>query len=176
MAKVDLTALPTKERGEYICVLNFTIPLEETLEVNTLEANLVRVQNFLARHFGDKRVFYSLNASFRLTNAKNQDTRVFTGSFYPNAQANMSLSGPLFLLYQPVTFLQHLRPLMTVAHARNVLMSVVNDETDWQFDSVVSFIVSVQLNLTNESVFIRHYDLGSARPQRRRRQVTLFNF
>jgi len=176
MAKVDFTALATRERGEYICVLNFAIPLEETLNVNSLEANLTRVSNFLARHFGDKRAFYSLNASFKIVNTKNQDVRTFTGSFYPNALTSMSLSGPLFLLFQPATFLQHLRPLMTVEHARNVLLPVVNDETDWQFDSVVSFIVSVQLSLTNENAFMRHYDLGSVRQGRKRRQVTLYNF
>jgi len=177
--KVDITALtakPSSLHGDfwYLCVLNFTIPL--VVAQTNPQPVLQHIADYIFENFEGKNPVYSLNASFKLIKTSNGDIRIFTGSFYPNALSEMTLTGDEFIKFRFATFLPELTPLMTEEHARQKLTRVVSDETDWTFDSVVSFIISVQVMLPGNHQFIRAHDLVGVRRGRKRRQITLYQF
>ena len=168
--KVDITSLDFPEERANSCLvcLNFNIPKRTHDNHQELYQILGDISNFLTRHFlPDNRVSYQVTASYYLRNRLTGDERLWTGSFFPGNRS--SLSGQFFQNFHQQTFAQKVNDYTTPANVQQFF--VWNHlPTEWTFSHVASFIVNCQVNISNNHVFLRNFNLQEpgARGGRRR--------
>lgn len=175
MSKLDCTSLPVS-RGDQLCILNFSLSRDIAEREADLRRELNTIARFLATTFSRYRITYQLNCSFSLVHKATGDRRTFTGNFFPNSQQSTSLSGDVFRLFVFDRFVQDIFPFFDFGAAARLLLQVVNDETDWVFHDIVSFILSVQTILPDDHAFLRRHELTHPRAKKQRRHVTLYQF
>ena len=169
--KVDITQIEVENTSNYLALLNFNVPADRP-DIDTCLLNIV---GFLERHFPVPlpRFSYQVTASYFLQKPDTGEERVWTGSFIAGNDQNCSLSGPQFLLYERNSFLRVVRQSI---EPNNVLECLLwrESDTEWQFSSVSSYIISFQTRLNVAHPFFQRFGiLPSARGRRERRHHTV---
>ena len=168
--KVDITQVEVENTSNYLALLNFNVPADRP-DIDTCLLNIV---GFLERHFPVPlpRFSYQVTASYFLQKPDTGEERVWTGSFIAGNDQNCSLSGPQFLLYERNSFLRVVRQSI---EPNNVLECLLwrESDTEWQFSSVSSYIISFQTRLNVCHPFFGRFGIMPSGPRRQRRHHTV---
>ena len=143
-----------------------------------LPARLQEIATFLTTQFSSQQISYQLSASYWLTHRDRGDRQRWVGSFFARDSAAASLSGAVFLNFDPATFVREALRHLTEQHIYRALTVNFTDSA-WHFEQLISVIVQCQLLLPVDHPFLLQHDLQRlrARPaRRRRRHVTLVPF
>ena len=201
--KCDVTTILDSYDGtEVILLLNFNLPKytvvqevdshQDALDTPSplLPTCLQQVQDFLQRHFssfigGDtsdssdphNTIYYHMSASYWLQHRHTLDRRRWVGSFFPKESARASLTGgSIYSQFDPSTFVSTGLATLKPQSIRQSL-TVNFFDSNWQFQTLISAIVTCQLRLPAKHAFIKDYELLHQTHQRRkRRHITLFPF
>jgi hypothetical protein len=168
--KVDITQIEVEDSYNYLALLNFNVPADRP-DIDTCLLNIV---GFLERHFPVPlpRFSYQVTASYFLQKPDTGEGRVWTGSFLAGSDQNCSLSGPLFLLYERDSFLRVVRQSIEPNNVTDCLLWT-NSDTEWQFSSVLSYIISFQTRLNVCHPFFGRFGIMPSGPRRQRRHHTV---
>jgi hypothetical protein len=170
--KVDITQIEVEDSYNYLALLNFNVPADRP-DIDTCLLNIV---GFLERHFPVPlpRFSYQVTASYFLQKPDTGEGRVWTGSFLAGSDQNCSLSGPLFLLYERDSFLRVVRQSIEPNNVTDCLLWT-NSDTEWQFSSVLSYIISFQTRLNVCHPFFGRFGIMPSGPRRQRQHHTVVN-
>ena len=132
--------------------------------------------NLFLKNFNTQPFDYQISASYWLEHSLTGDRKRWVGSFFARDQAAASITGPVFLLYNSVTFCQSTERLLRLENIRNSL-SRNFDDTKWHYNELISAILNFQTVLPiNHSFLLRHSLLTQKGQKRKRRHVVLYPF
>ena len=171
--KLDATSLRS-ENERVTVVLNFNIPtsvVEEDEPVTFLEV-LNNIATYLSHNFDTQQLVFQVTAAYYLSNKKNGNRQLWTGSFYPVGNHTSCLSGPVFQAFRnSESFVQR---VIRYSSPQNVVdcLGWGGEDSDWTFDSLASIIVSVQTQLRENHSYLRNNGLLDIRGGHQRRIIT----
>ena len=167
--KVDQTAIPVN--NNFLLISNINIP--EFYLDDTLPQILQRVHQFIIHNYGpDLNIQFQITATYTLINAENNQSRLWTGSFFPAGTDRASITqfrsfGPDFIPFCS----RHLQR----DHIINTLQWA-DYSSLWRFETLQSVIINIQALVHPNHHVIRSRQLympvGDARRRRRRTHVT----
>ena len=179
--KCDVTALPNSQQlSTAILILNFNLPknvIEDNRNIE-LKQRLDEIKLYLLLNFGTLAISYQLSASYWLKNRISEDRYRWTGSFFARDLEAASISGSVFLNFDPTTFVQHTWEMLDNANIlRSLTVNFLNSA--WHFDQLISVILCCQVLVPiNHPFLIQHGLLSRTRRGRatRRTHITLNPF
>ena len=180
--KCDITALPNSQNlSQAIVLLNFNLP-KDVVELNRdteLWQRLEEIKSFLIKQFGTAiQISYQVSASYWLKNKSSQDRYRWVGSFFAKNLEAASISGSIFLEFESGSgnFVQNVWEMLD---SKNIINSLSANflNSDWNFDELISVIISCQLLLPVNHTFLLQHGLLQRRGRRSKRtHVTLNPF
>lgn len=171
--KLDFTAIQNSD-SNYIALLNFNYPIILVQNIPAFERMLNVAGHFLQREFAGlgNGVTFQVTASYYLRNKLSAEEKIWTGSFHPKGNGPAILSGG-HQVYHPFvseTFATTVLSFATEQEAKNQLTWTHHD-TQWEFASLISIIVSCQVVLLKDHGFLRNHQLSETHTGRRRRKL-----
>jgi hypothetical protein len=169
--KVDCTALANDQnyRNQYLVVENINIPERYVYNLIEYEAVLNRIKNFLTVKFSRPNllpVHFQLTAVYNLVHTVTNAVRVWTGSFFPRGNSIASLT--TFVAFEPETFVNFVQRQTTREFIENKLKAN-NQDSNWEFDSLISVIVNSQANVPLNCSLLTERELTTLQNGRRKR-------
>ena len=162
--KCDITALPNSQNlSQAIVLLNFNLP-KDVVELNRdteLWQRLEEIKSFLIKQFGTAiQISYQVSASYWLKNKSSQDRYRWVGSFFAKNLEAASISGSIFLEFESGSgnFVQNVWEMLD---SKNIINSLSANflNSDWNFDELISVIISCQLLLPVNHTFLLQHGL-----------------
>ena len=179
LLKCDVTALPNSQNlSQAIVLLNFNLPKNVVIDSREtqLANRLEEIKAFLLRNFAQQEVFFQLSASYWLKNQLSEDRYKWTGSFFARDLAAASISGSVFLNFDPANFVQSVWEQLEEANIyRSLTVNFLNSA--WHFEELISAIVNCQFFVPVDHLFLIQHGLLRQRGRRTKRtHVTLVPF
>lgn len=173
--RVDCTALFNQSLQNYLIIMNVNFPHHIISEAGDFRNALEKTATYVSETFGNNfPIKYQVNASFYIRNQETNDLRLFTGSFFLRGNRYLSLSGPVFINFDLVSFPDSVLNVADLDRARQLLTWTDSDSV-WTFHNINSIIVSFQLSREKNHPFLVQYHLHAPRHSRRRRRHVTFN-
>ena len=173
--KVDITTLDLSDPKYCTLVLNFNVPasIVENNVPHTYNQVLENIAQFIEQHFNTTSVIFQVTASYYLVHSQTADSRLWTGSFNPANNQSSTLSGNIFESYQSAQyFIQTIEQSSVPQHITNCLQWD-SEDSDWNFDSLASIIICVQIKIVPTHDFITNNGLDVNRNGRGRQRSIL---
>ena len=176
--KCDITALPnSQELSRAIVLLNFNLPKTVIDNRETeLKDRLKQIEIFLMKHFKDYNVSYQLSASYWLKNQISEVKYRWVGSFFARDLQAASISGSVFLDFNSSNFVQNTWELLDNDNiVKSLTVNFLN--SNWHFEELISVIVSCQLRVPVNHLFLIQHGLLQRRGRKTKRtHITLNPF
>jgi hypothetical protein len=171
--KCDVTALPNNAQpSSAIVLLNFNLPkieIEDNRDTQ-LKQRLKEIEVFLVKHFTNVKVSYQLSASYWLANRISGARYRWAGSFFARDLQAASISGAVFLDFDPVNFVQNTWKLLDKANIyRSLTVNFLNSA--WHFEELISVIVCCQLQVPIDHTFLIQHGLLKGRRNRSTKRI-----
>ena len=157
--KLDAAAIYDRQNpNRRILVYNFNIPFDRLCDLATFEF----VRQELERDFPLEAdgvlvpPYFQLSAVYVLVNTTTNEERIWCGSFHPRGRDLAQLTA--FRAFEPTVFPPYALENSDPEHVANKLSAVVNGQDSvWQFDRLISVVVSFQTTLyLRHPLFERH--------------------
>ena len=168
--KCDVTLLHNDQDSRNgILLLNFNLPEESVADPVELPQRLQEISTWLTGNFGSLPISYQLSASYWLRHQLRGDRERWVGSFFARESAAASLSGAIFLDFNPRTWVQS--GVGFLAPHKIIQSLTVNFlDSAWHYEELISVIVQCQLLVPITHPFVVNNDLqrlGRGRSRRR---------
>ena len=171
--KVDITTLELEDPQYCTLILNFNIPasIVENNVPLTYNEVLENISQYIQNNFNTNNVLFQVTAAYYLVHSKTSDNRLWTGSFNPANNQSSTLSGHFFESFNSAqTFIQTIQQSSAPQHIANCL-KWDGDESDWNFESLASIIVCVQIKVLSSNDFITNNNLDNYGGRGRKRCI-----
>ena len=182
LLKCDITALTNSQQmSSAIVLLNFNLPriVVEDNRDTELKQRLEEIKLFLLENFNTLPISYQLSASYWLQHRISEARYRWAGSFFARDLEAASISGSVFLKFNPVNFVHNTWELLDNANIyRSLTVNFLNSA--WHFEKIISVILCCQLQVPIDHLFLIQNGLLRQRGGRgsttRRIHVTLLPF
>lgn len=172
--RVDCTALFNSARQNYLIIININYSFLIVSDAELFRQALAKTSVYIVDMFGRSfPIHYQVNASYYLRHLETNDIRLFTGSFFLSGNRHASLSGPLFLNFDPASFIDSVLEVANIDRAKDTL-TWTDSTSNWTFDSLHSVIISFQIARSKDHPFLHMHNLIAPRHSRRRRRHVVF--
>lgn len=173
--RIDTTAIYNDDNKDYLTIINFNFPVEIIRDNNRFDTLARLMADWLETRFGGTNLSFQLTASFLLVHTETGEQRQFTGSFNPRSNQVLSLEGEDFSIFTRDLFLRHVFNNADEDVLRQKLTRPENN-SKWEYHSLVSFIVSCQVSLRANHAFLVDKQLTTPNRRRIRKQHTFTIF
>lgn len=159
--KIDVTSFACDNHRELV-VANANLPLNIIRDNRELQGALQRLSDFLQNTFSNDSVSFQVNASYYIRHTETDDVKFFAGSFLPQDNVDVSLSGEQFIRFRADTFTQTVSRYCNEDFARDKL-TWKDKASNWEFHSLNSIIISCQVTVSNNHNFFLYHLTSSTR-------------
>jgi hypothetical protein len=176
--QVNATTITVKTNhniNEKLAIIHLKLPIEQVRNLNVYNVQLVKIKQFLLAEFLNNlhALTFEISATYNLVHETTGDIREFTGSFYPGSTTPASMTNNMFLNFEYNSFENVVKRYTNEDRARRILQQF-DPDTKYQFHSLTSFIINVQIILPENHQFLINRRLTHVNPRRRQRHVQFF--
>lgn len=155
-----------------VVIIKLNISEDNVADKSYLKSQLRQLQQFMLQEFPNQKIFYQLNAKFRLSQqrADTEKVRQLSGNIFPKAFEKTAQKNCVYRRYQFQVSNRSLVLMMSEDYARPILMSN-NNHVGWTFRDIVSYVVLLRIEVTQDHDFLRRFNIEDVLTNRIRYKV-----